>query len=432
MRHILHGIGPCLAAFPHQFEPVEQGGAARIGVALGAMGPKPLARDHVLEAVAVHVDHVDRMGLRKLHAIEGALGGGRQDRMLDEVDVAVRLLHMLEPREPVAVGDQARDHILIAVAIDVVDVHLGSAFSEGEGMLFPGLAGGLLRLFPPALGHQQVGPSVAVHVADPQTVLVLPPLGRLRAAFEGPAVDAGRFARMGEAEHAAGVKHEFGLAVARDVGEGGRLIVDDRKREVAFPSPGLFRGLIRRILAQITDFRFAGVPKPRHLLAGPDVGHHVEPAVAVDVGHEGDEVVGVFVRVEILRGVNLVPRLEVGAGVPEGAIDGIDMAVVVDVANAGALGVKVFRELNLREASAASRFGSLNPQAPACQCETEHPCETGWRSQRESHHAQDSPRRSLLHGTARPATRRPTDRGPEGPPEEMKRSGGGGSRTRVP
>ena len=97
MRHILHGIGPGLATFPHQFEPVEQGGAARIGVALGAMGPEPLARDHVLEAVAVHVDHVDRMGLRKLHAIESALGGGRQDRMLHEVDVAVRFLHMLEP-----------------------------------------------------------------------------------------------------------------------------------------------------------------------------------------------------------------------------------------------------------------------------------------------------------------------------------------------
>ena len=295
-------------------------------------------------------------------------------------------------------GDQARDHVLIAVTIDVVYVHLCAALPEGEGMFFPGLAGGFLRLFPPALGHQQVGPSVAVHVADPQTVLVLPPLGRLRAAFEGPAVDAGRFARMGEAEHAAGVKHEFGLAVARDVGEGGRLIVDDRKREVAFPSPGVFYGIL------------AWVPKPRHLLAGPDVGHHVEPAVAVDVGHEGDEVVGVFVRVEILRGVNLVPRLEVGAGVPEGAIDGIDMAVVVDVANAGALGVKVFRELDLREASAAGRFGSLNPQAPACQCETENPCETVWRSQRESHHAQDSPRRSLLHGMARPAARRPVGR----------------------
>ena len=65
--------------------------------------------------------------------------------------------------------------------------------------------------------------------------------------------------------------------------------------------------------------------------------------------------------------------------------------------------------------SKAGRFGSLNPQAPACQCETENPCETVWRSQRESHHAQDSPRRSLLHGMARLAARRPTDRRPEGP-----------------
>jgi len=55
-----------------------------------------------------------------------------------------------------------------------------------------------------------------------------------------------------------------------------------------------------------------------------------------------------------------VPRLEVWAGVPEGAIAGIDMTVAVDVADAWALGVKAVCNLDLREASAGGRVCCRN------------------------------------------------------------------------
>jgi hypothetical protein len=55
-----------------------------------------------------------------------------------------------------------------------------------------------------------------------------------------------------------------------------------------------------------------------------------------------------------------VPRLEVGAGLPEKAIDGIDMTVAVDVADVCSHGVKVVCNLDLREASAGGRVCCRN------------------------------------------------------------------------
>ena len=231
---------------------------------------------------------------------------------------------------------KARDHVEIAVAVDVIGVHLGAAGAEGVGMLRPGWrgrAGGHRGgLFPPSAGHEEIGPAVAVDVADAKAVLILPPGLLLGAGGEGPALGARLLRRGGKPENAAGVEDELRLAVAGDVEEIRGLVVDDRMDEVLGPSPlgGLHGGGVA-----------AGVFEPSHLLAGPLVDEDVEPAVAVDVADAGHEVVGVLVGVEILGGVDLVAFLEFRSGIPVGAVDGVAVAILVDVADPGRLGMKL-------------------------------------------------------------------------------------------
>ena len=78
-------------------------------------------------------------------------------------------------------------------------------------------------------------------------------------------------------------------------------------------------------------------------------------AIAIDVGHGGHEVVGVLVGIEILGRIDFEPLGECGTGVPIGTVDGVTVAVLVDVANARGLGVELVSEDLLLEGDAGLR-----------------------------------------------------------------------------
>ena len=70
-------------------------------------------------------------------------------------------------------------------------------------------------------------------------------------------------------------------------------------------------------------------------------------AVGIDVGNEGGKVIGILVRVKVFRWINWEPLGEAGAGIPERPVDGIPLAVTVDVTNAGCLGVEAVGQHDL-------------------------------------------------------------------------------------
>jgi hypothetical protein len=87
--------------------------------------------DDVLQPVAVHVHQVQRVQFAEQHAILVLRRMRSHDEVLLELDF-VAVFHLLVPGETVIVSGEAGDDIVIAVAIDVVGVHLGAAVGIGE------------------------------------------------------------------------------------------------------------------------------------------------------------------------------------------------------------------------------------------------------------------------------------------------------------
>ncbi len=324
-RDELHALVRALEA-----EPVEHRGlvAARV---VAVVGPPPLARDDVLEAVAVDVGHVHRVGLAERHAVAILVGVLPDDLVAAERDLAF-LPDVLEPREAVSVGVQGGDDVVVAVAVDVVGVHLGAPrLGEAVGVVVPnGVPLERRGLLPPPLLLEKVGPAVAVHVAHAEAVGELPASDVLRDRVEGPRLPRLVRVHRGVAEAVVVLADEIGLAVAGDVREGGRLVVHAAEGDVLVP---------------VARVRLARVLVPASRLPGKPDHEDVRPAVPVDVVGEREKVVGVALHLEGLRRVVGVSLLERGPLVPVGTRDEVRVAVLVEVREVGALAVELLREL---------------------------------------------------------------------------------------
>jgi hypothetical protein len=113
---------------------------------------------------------------------------------------------------------------------------------------------------------------------------------------------------------------EVGHAVAVDVDEGRRLAAHLLEDVVALPD-------------RIARERRPRVARPPRALAGEADEEDVEPAVLVEVVGEGEEVVGVLVRVERVDFGERVALGEVGPGVPVGTRDDVGVTVLVESPN---------------------------------------------------------------------------------------------------
>ena len=292
------------------------------------MRPVTFAGDDILEAVAVDIDQLHCMKLRKLDAVEILLRLVGKNSVLDKIDRPI-LLHLLKPGEPEGMAIEAGDHIVVAVAIDIVGMDLRPAVAELESVFLPerGRCAGCrfgCRLLPPAFCHEQVSAFVAIDIPHAEAMLILPPLLRLGAGPKRPALAARRPGGTGHPQHAGSVKHQLRAAVAGHIDKVGRLVVNHRMGQVSRPIPA----------------RSARIAKPNHLLAGPHIHHHIEPAIGIDVAHGSKKIVGIFERIEILGRIDLVPHLELGAGIPVGAVDGIAVAVFIEIAQRRPFGMK--------------------------------------------------------------------------------------------
>src|ERR1051326_174880 len=138
--------------------------------------------------------------------------------MLDETDFAIGA-HLLVPGEAITVGMDAGDDVVEAIAVDVIDKHLGTtdAAAQGEGMLFPNwIAFERSRLLPPAVFIEKVLASISVDVAAANAVSETLPFGIVFRCYgmKFPG-EIGMFPiRLCVSDAAAGTANDFGFAIA--------------------------------------------------------------------------------------------------------------------------------------------------------------------------------------------------------------------------
>ena len=285
------------------------------------MGPVGLAGDDVLETVAIHVGELHGVGLAEDHAI---LVEGRavpHDEMFHE-----SLRSLLEPRQSEVVRSEARDDVAVSVAIDIVGVHLGSApGGEGHLVMGPGrIAGHFGGLLEPAAFHQDVRPSVAVEVADPEAMAEAGGC-RLRGDLvEGPLLERRTPVDGCVAEVTVPRADQLGLVVSDQIDEVRRLVGHPVEHFVLHP--WLFEAVL------------AGTAIDMRGSAGKANREHVQPTIVVKVVGPREKVVGVAVAVLRRRLVDGVLFPEVRSAEPERAVHDVDRAVVVDVARVDPFG----------------------------------------------------------------------------------------------
>ncbi len=294
------------------------------------------------------------MALGELDAIAVFGGVFVQNQVFAEGDVAV-LLDLFVPGQPVAMGADGGDDVVQAVAIDIIDDHLGAAVAKVEGVLDPdrvALEG--CGLLPPAVLFEDIDAAIAVDIAAAQAVRVtlVAAFGCNRMKFPGrrrvlPV-------RLGVADVSLGAAEDFGLAVAGDVHETGRLVIQFIEDDMPLPMA----------LAAL------GVFVPRDFLARVPIDEHVGPAVSIDIVGESQEAVGVgvvgaqgafeagdglggAVRAGAFEagigGPDLVPLLEIRPFIPEGAGNHVHISVVVEVGKSRPLGPELVGEAHFLE-----------------------------------------------------------------------------------
>ena len=112
------------------------------------------------------------MQLREHDGIIVLIGPLAHDRVLAERNSLVGVFFMLKPGQTVGVGRLARDDVVVAVPVDVINEHLRAAgFGERHLMECPELCLGIRgRLLIPAILLQNVLAAVAVHIAHAHSV----------------------------------------------------------------------------------------------------------------------------------------------------------------------------------------------------------------------------------------------------------------------
>ena len=162
----------------HELEPIDHRRGIGAGILAGTVGPVAFAGDDVFQAVAVHVDEFDGVGLGELDAANEGVGLTGDDGVIDPGGCAVGGPFLFEPTETVFVGVDAGDDVVEAIAVDVVGIHLSAAFgAECGGMEFPEwISSEIGGLGEPAGGGEHVLASVAVDVTRADAVRVAKPM----------------------------------------------------------------------------------------------------------------------------------------------------------------------------------------------------------------------------------------------------------------
>ena len=229
---------------PRELEPIEHGRVVAIRIAGAAVRPEALAGDDVLQAVAVHVDEVDGVQLGELHAVLVLLRSLFM-MMCSRNLISLAFAILLVPRQAEAVRGERGDHVVEAVAVHVVGVHLRAAAAHRLLVKRPDrIARERGGLFPPAVLLEQVLPAVAVHVAHAHAVREVAVFVVRRNRMERPRLRRVVPVRLGVAVLPLGDADQLRLPVAGEVGERRRFVVgqveDLVPRPVAVPCPSGF------------------------------------------------------------------------------------------------------------------------------------------------------------------------------------------------
>src|SRR5678815_5013244 len=83
-----------------RFEPVKNRGGVRFDVTVRAMSPKSFTGHNILQAIAIHVDQLDRMELGKTNAIGIGDRPFVEDQMLAESDLTA-FFDLFIPSQPI-------------------------------------------------------------------------------------------------------------------------------------------------------------------------------------------------------------------------------------------------------------------------------------------------------------------------------------------
>ncbi len=294
--------------------------------ALRVVRPVGFAGDDVLEAVAIDIGQVHRMQFAEDEAIRVLRGAVSHDQVLAE-DNLVAIAKLFVPGEAEVVSREAGDHVVIAVAIDVVSIHLGPA-RPGEANLVQRperIARQVRRLLEPAVLRDQIDPPVAVDIADPQAMAkrhrgdlfrerVKRPLGK-GLVWIGRCIAEETFPRA----------DQLRLLVAHEVHPLRRLVRDRVEHLVL--GPGFIVPCRAGILVDETR-------RPRKT-----GGEDIPQAVAIKVVNPGEKVIGIALPRLSLGGINLAFRREFRPREPVGSIDDVGMAVGIQIARRDSLGV---------------------------------------------------------------------------------------------
>lgn len=350
-----------------KFEPIQNGGIVGLGVAaVFSVRPEALAGDDVLEAVAIDVHQGDGVGFGKGDTVRVGAAVGVEDQMAFELDFAVGALagQLLIPGEAEAVWIEAGDDVGEAVAIDIINIHLGTAPGrrlrlrrEGVGMKFPERVtfegGGLLE---PAGPDEDIVAAIGIDVAEAEAVEEFVVAVALCSDAMKRPLDFGvvPIRRGGVTEIVARAANQLAFAVAEEIAEGGGFVIGGGEDEMALPMA----------------FFVLGIFVPESFLAGKTDVNNIRPAIAIDVEGEGEEVVGVFVLLAegafeagdgdrfaggvggfegMVGGTIFVADFEIRAFIPKGAGGDVHVAVVVEIRVVGAFAPELVGQLDFAE-----------------------------------------------------------------------------------
>jgi len=129
--HLRNEFHTCSAAL--QLEPIEQRGVM-ISLVIAAVRPESCSCDKIFQAIAIHIDEIHGVQIADHEGVWILRGSGTKDGVLAELDRALIQVtaKTLEPCQAITMGVIGSDHIRVAVAIDIVDIHLRpAASSEG-------------------------------------------------------------------------------------------------------------------------------------------------------------------------------------------------------------------------------------------------------------------------------------------------------------
>ena len=287
------------------------------------------------------------MQLGAAHALCIVRGFVVHEAVLNERERALHT-HLLEPRQAVFVGREARDHVVVAVPVDVVDQHLRAAVLAGEAELVVRplrIASERLGLAKPAVLPEHILASIAVDVAHTQPVHIGTELVVRGERMDGPARGGVRGIALRPREAPAGHEHELASAIADEVDEVRGLVVHRRRELVALPV---------QIRALVLSERIA---KPEGLLARKADHDDVEPAVRVEIVGPRKEVVRVAFGPEGPGRIELVALAELRPPIPIRSCDHVAGPVAVEVSEARALARELRRELHALERDALRSSG---------------------------------------------------------------------------